>query len=197
MKHMLRTLYVLFPTYIVAFVIALFLATFDVRMGRRTPFVSLAFVHSVPVFLWSFLLYGLLGRYLGSTMGVTFSIFVAQLSSFYIAIRGILVTENAPFYMLYAEAYGIYGFRLYMRGIKPAIPHLFQVFAGKLSHVLGGIPFIEIIWRYSGIGYLTFRAITSGDLALIRASVMSVSLLTLISLILSRLCKDVRHREKS
>lgn len=195
-KHMLRTLYVLLPTYIVAFVIALFLATVDVRAGRKVPFISLAFVHSVPVFLWSFLLYGLLGRYLGSTVGVIFSIFIAQVSSFYIAIRGILITENAPFYMLYAEAYGIYGVRLYMRGIKPAIPHLFQIFAGKLSHVLGGIPFVEVIWRYSGIGYLTFHAITSGDLALIRGSVMSVSLLTLISVILTRLYKDVRHSEK-
>ena len=122
MKHMLRTSYVLLPTYIVSFFIALFLATIDVRMGRKVPFISLAFVHSVPVFLWSFLLYGLLGRYLGSTMGVIFSIFIAQLSSFYMAIRGILLTENSPLYMLYAEAYGIYGLRLYMRCIKPAIP---------------------------------------------------------------------------
>ena len=178
-KHMLHTLYMLLPTYIVSFVIALFLATIDVRMGRKVPFISLAFVHSVPVFLWSFLLYGLLGRYLGSTMGVIFSIFIAQLSSFYIAIRGILVTENAPFYMLYAEAYD-----------------LFQVFAGKLSHLLGRVPFIEVIWRYSGIGYLTFHSIMSGALALIRGSVMAVSLFTLVSVILTRLYRDVRRVEK-
>ncbi len=192
-KHILATLVVLVPTYVIAFLVGIAVALIDVRMGRKVPFVSLAFLHSVPVFLWAFLLYGLLSRYLSPLWGVALSLFISEMSSFYLAIRSVLITENAYRYMLYAEAYGIGGLRLYMRGLKPSLPHILQVFASKFPHVLGGVPFVEIVWTYPGIGYLTFRAIVSGDLALIRGAVMAVSVISLVAVMLSRTYKDVRH----
>lgn len=194
-RHIVATLYVLIPTYVIAFILGVVLAIIDIRMVRKVPFISLALLHSVPVFIWAFLLYAFFSRYVSPLWGVAISLFISELSSFYLAIRGVLTTENAYKYMLYAEAYGIGGLRLYRRGLKPALPHILQVFASKLPHVLGGVPFVEIIWAYAGIGYLTFRAIVSGDLALIRGCVMAVSLFSLIAVMLSRTYRDVRHHE--
>ena len=181
-----RTLAVMLAAYLLAFAAGLWLALDDMLVGLSAPRRLLTLMHSIPPYVWAFVMYAVFG-FLPSWLGAFITALVIFLPSHYLALRGALLAADAPRHMLYAQAYGIWGLRLRFRGLMPAVGSVFAVLGGRLPHAISGMPFVEIAWRYPGVGSLMLRVIVSGDTHLMKVLVSVIVALSLMVVILSRL----------
>ncbi len=181
-----RTLVVMLAAYLLAFAGGLWLALEDMLEGLQAPRRLPTLMHSIPPYVWAFVMYAALG-FLPPWLGAFITALVIFFPSHYLALRGALLGADAPRHMLYAQAYGIWGLRLRLRGLMPAIGSVFAVLGGRLPHAIAGMPFVEIAWRYPGVGSLMLRAIVSGDTMLMKVLVSVIVALSLVVVILSRL----------
>jgi peptide/nickel transport system permease protein len=115
------------------------------------------------------------------------SIIIASVAFWGLGMRGMMVTIQGEDYMTLAEAKGLSKARVFFSyGVRNAfLPQATQL-ALALGHVVSGAVLVEVIFRYPGIGYTLYRAITGKDYFVTQG----ILLLLIISIAASMLIMD-------
>jgi peptide/nickel transport system permease protein len=115
------------------------------------------------------------------------SIIIASVAFWGLGMRGMMVTIQGEDYMTLAEAKGLSKARVFFSyGMRNAfLPQATQL-ALALGHVVSGAVLVEVIFRYPGIGYTLYRAITGKDYFVTQG----ILLLLIVSIALSMLIMD-------
>ena len=115
------------------------------------------------------------------------SIIVASVAFWGLGMRGMMVSIQGEDYMTLAEAKGLSKARVFFSyGMRNAfLPQATQL-ALALGHVVSGAVLVEVIFRYPGIGYTLYRAITGKDYFVTQG----ILLLLIVSIALSMLIMD-------
>jgi peptide/nickel transport system permease protein len=115
------------------------------------------------------------------------SIVIASVAFWGLGMRGMMVTIQGEDYMTLAEAKGLSKARVFFSyGVRNAfLPQATQL-ALALGHVVSGAVLVEVIFRYPGIGYTLYRAITGKDFFVTQG----ILLLLIISIAASMLIMD-------
>ncbi len=93
-----------------------------------------------------------------------FSIILASVGFWAIAMRGMMVTVTGEDYMILAEAKGLKGPRVFLwYAMRNALLPQTTSLALSLGNVLSGALLVEIIFNFPGMGTLLYKAITAFD----------------------------------
>ena len=127
------------------------------------------------------------------------SIIIASVAFWGLGMRGMMVTVQGEDFMTLAEAKGLSKTRIFFRyamrnAFLPQATHL----ALALGHVVSGAVLVEVIFRYPGIGYSLYTAITGKDYFVMQGILMllivSIALaMTLMDFIYPLLDPRVRY----
>jgi peptide/nickel transport system permease protein len=115
------------------------------------------------------------------------SIVIASVAFWGLGMRGMMITVQGEDFMTLAEAKGLgkarvffwYGMR---NAFLPQATHL----AMALGHIVSGAVLVEVIFRYPGLGYTLFEAITGKDFFVMQGIV----LLLILSIALTLMVMD-------
>ena len=96
------------------------------------------------------------------------SIILSAMGFWAIAMRALMVTVASEDYILLAEMRGLRPRRIFLQyGLRNALLPQITALGLSLGYVISGVMLVEWIFRYPGIGFLLFGAITSYDYFLI------------------------------
>ncbi|HJH31906.1 MAG TPA: ABC transporter permease [Methanosarcinaceae archaeon] len=121
---------------------------------------------------------------------------LSQVPGDYLLVRNsMLLTIREPF-ILTARAKGIKERRIkYFHAARNAFLPFFTRIGIRLTYVLTGVLFIETIFAYPGLGFLTYEAISNRDLPLIQGIlVVSVLLVLMVNIIIDLFYKKIDPR---
>jgi len=111
-------------------------------------------------------------------------------SGWAITMKNMTISVLGEDYVLAAEARGLKGRRVTMAYVgRNAILPLFTSFAISLGYAFGGALFIEQLFAYPGIGFLTWAGLTQHDYPIIQACF----LITTISVIVANFVADAAY----
>lgn len=113
------------------------------------------------------------------------SIILAQMGTWAIGMRGMMVMTEGEDYMTYAEARGIGARTIFMRyGVRNAILPQVTSLALSLGTIVSQAVLVEVVFGYPGIGTLLYRSVIGVDYFLIYGVVMlvvfAIALVTLV-----------------
>jgi len=92
------------------------------------------------------------------------SIVLASLGFWAVAMRGMVVSVSGEDYMVLAEAKGLKPSRIFLRyAVRNAILPQTTTLALSLGSILSGALLVEIVFGYSGMGTLLYRAVSAFD----------------------------------
>jgi peptide/nickel transport system permease protein len=92
------------------------------------------------------------------------SIVLAAIGFWALGMRGMMVTTQGEDFMLFADAKGLRGWRIFLNyGMRTAILPQVTSLALVLGHIVSGALLVEIIFQYPGVGTLLFKAISGFD----------------------------------
>ena len=115
------------------------------------------------------------------------SIVLASIAFWALGMRGMMVTIQGEDFMTLAEAKGLSKSRIFFRyGMRNAFLPQATHLALALGHVVSGAVLVEVIFRYPGIGYSLYEAITGKDYFVIQG----ILLLLILSIALAMLIMD-------
>jgi peptide/nickel transport system permease protein len=115
------------------------------------------------------------------------SIVIASVAFWALGMRGMMVTIQGEDFMTLAEAKGLGKARIFFwygmrNAFLPQATHL----AMALGHVVSGAVLVEVIFRYPGLGYALFEAITGKDYFVMQG----ILLLLVLSIALTLMIMD-------
>jgi peptide/nickel transport system permease protein len=115
------------------------------------------------------------------------SIIIASVAFWGLGMRGMMVTVQGEDFMTLAEAKGLSKTRIFFRyAMRNAfLPQATQL-ALALGHVVSGAVLVEVIFRYPGIGYSLYTAITGKDYFVMQG----ILLLLIVSIALAMTIMD-------
>jgi len=113
------------------------------------------------------------------------SIILAQMGTWAIGMRGMMVMTEGEDYMTYAEARGIGSRTIFMRyAVRNAILPQVTSLALSLGTIVSQAVLVEVVFGYPGIGTLLYRSVIGVDYFLIYGVVMlvvfAIALMTLV-----------------
>jgi peptide/nickel transport system permease protein len=92
------------------------------------------------------------------------SIILAAIGFWALGMRGMMVTTQGEDFMLFADAKGLKGWRIFLNyGMRTAILPQVTSLALVLGHIVSGALLVEIIFQYPGVGTLLYKAISGFD----------------------------------
>jgi len=116
-------------------------------------------------------------------------------------MRNMMVTTLSEDYVVMAEAKGLRPRRImYNYAARNAILPSLASFAMSLGFVVSGAILTEIVFSYTGIGYVLFLAVSNNDYPLMEGIFLVITLAVLIANLLADVCYlivDPRTREDS
>jgi peptide/nickel transport system permease protein len=105
------------------------------------------------------------------------SIVLAQIGTWAISMRGMLVSVLGEDYITLAEAKGLGQRRIFLwYAVRNALLPQLTKLALTLSHIVSGAILVEVIFSYPGIGYRLYQAIQSKDFFVIQGIVLVLSI---------------------
>jgi peptide/nickel transport system permease protein len=115
------------------------------------------------------------------------SIVIASIAFWGLGMRGMMVTIQGEDFMTLAEAKGLSKARVFFwygmrNAFLPQATHL----AMALGHVVSGAVLVEVIFRYPGLGFVLFEAITGKDFFVMQG----ILLLLVLSIALTLMIMD-------
>jgi peptide/nickel transport system permease protein len=115
------------------------------------------------------------------------SIIIASVAFWGLGMRGMMVSVQGEDFMTLAEAKGLSKTRIFFRyAMRNAfLPQATQL-ALALGHVVSGAVLVEVIFRYPGIGYALYEAISGKDYFVVQG----ILLLLIISIALAMTAMD-------
>jgi peptide/nickel transport system permease protein len=129
------------------------------------------------------------------------SIILASLGFWALGMRAMMVNTAGEDYMLFAEAKGLKGNRIFLRyAMRNALLPQTTTLALSLGTILSGALLVEVVFNYAGMGSVLFRAISAFDYFTIYGVVffiiVGVALATLIlDLVYPILDPRIRYRK--
>lgn len=115
------------------------------------------------------------------------SIIIASVAFWGLGMRGMMVTVQGEDYMTLAEAKGLSKSRIFFRyGMRNALLPQATGLALALGHVVSGAVLVEVIFRYPGIGYSLYEAISGKDFFVVQG----ILLLLIVSIALAMTAMD-------
>mgnify|MGYP000050091603 CR=1 FL=1 len=115
------------------------------------------------------------------------SIVLASIAFWALGMRGMMVTIQGEDFMTLAQAKGLSKPRVFFRyGMRNAFLPQATHLALALGHVVSGAVLVEVIFRYPGIGYSLYEAITGKDYFVIQG----ILLLLILSIAFAMLIMD-------
>jgi peptide/nickel transport system permease protein len=115
------------------------------------------------------------------------SIVIASVAFWALGMRGMMVTVQGEDYMTLAEAKGLSRTRLFFRyGMRNAFLPQATHLAMAMGHVVSGAVLVEVIFRYPGIGYALYEAISGKDFFVMQG----ILLLLILSIALTLMIMD-------
>jgi peptide/nickel transport system permease protein len=160
-RHILPTMLIFgaIPAFIVGLVLFYFLAF----RWKLLPLAGGYSVGTVPNMSISFALDVIRHSILPAV-----TVIVTSAGGWAIGMRGMMVTVQGEDYMLFGEAKGLKGWRLFYKyGIRNAILPQMTGLALAISYIVSGSVLVELVCRYPGIGTILQRAIAQLDYGVI------------------------------
>ena len=115
------------------------------------------------------------------------SIVLSGMGFWALAMRGIMVTVASEDYVALAEMRGLRPQRIFLQyGLRNALLPQITALGLSLGYIISGVMLVEWIFRYPGIGFLLFGAITAYDYFLI----YGVVFILIVGIALSTLLLD-------
>ncbi|MCB0125768.1 MAG: ABC transporter permease [Caldilineaceae bacterium] len=112
---------------------------------------------------------------------------IASVAFWALGMRGMMVTVQGEDYMTLAEAKGLSRTRLFFRyGMRNAFLPQATHLAMAMGHVVSGAVLVEVIFRYPGIGYALYEAISGKDFFVMQG----ILLLLILSIALTLMIMD-------
>ena len=137
-------------------------------------------------------LIGRIGDFLDHLTLPLLSFFVVNVGSFGYVIRSLVVSTMSEDFVLTAKARGISDQRILfshvLRTVSPSIAT--QSLIAVASSFAGGLT-TEVVFRWPGLGLLTYNAILSNDLPIIIASTFVLTIILLLGLYIGEMMYGV------
>jgi peptide/nickel transport system permease protein len=107
----------------------------------------------------------------------------------YIVMRGSVLQEKEKWYVLYARAKGISGYRLLFRHIfKNAALPMVTLIALDFGFLFSGALLVEIVFSMNGMGTLIYDAVLSRDYPLLQGIFLVITLMVVFANLAAELC---------
>ena len=85
-------------------------------------------------------------------------------------------------YILTARAKGVRSTSVILRhALRNALAPVITVRGLQLGYIFGGIIVIEMVFNYSGMGFLTYQAMLNRDIPLIQASIFVIAAVFMVT----------------
>jgi peptide/nickel transport system permease protein len=113
------------------------------------------------------------------------SIVIASIAFWGLGMRGMMVTIQGEDFMTLAEAKGLGQSRIFFwYGMRNAFLPQATTLALAMGHVVSGAVLVEVIFRYPGLGYVLFEAITGKDFFVMQGILLLLVLSIAVTLML-------------
>jgi len=111
------------------------------------------------------------------------SIVIASVAFWGLGMRGMMISIQGEDFMTLAEAKGLSKSRIFFAyGMRNAFLPQATHLAMALGHVVSGAVLVEVIFRYPGVGYALFEAITGKDYFVIQGILLLLILSIAVTL---------------
>jgi peptide/nickel transport system permease protein len=121
----------------------------------------------------------------GHALLPAFSIVIASIGFWALAMRSMMVTIEGEDYVLFAEAKGLKGWRLFWTyGVRNALLPQVTTLALALGKVVTGAVLVEMVFGYPGLGNLLFESVKLNDYFTIYGCVIVLVLTVAVTMLL-------------
>lgn len=161
----------------------LVLFVFSVHLG----IAPLSGVHSwylTPSLTWTFMV-----DYLHHYMLPFFTLVIIGIGGWAIGMRSMMIYELGSDYINFADTLGLPDRKLQAYAFRSAMLPQITGLAVRFGLLLGGSIILELVFGYRGMGYITFRALTTLDYPLIQG----VFIILISTVILANLAVDIAY----
>lgn len=167
------------PAYLIALILIYFIS-FRLKL---LPLAGGYELGSMPNLSWAFTV-----DVLRHSTLPALAIVITSLGGWIIGMRGMMVTVQGEDYMVFAEAKGLKGGRMFNRyGVRNAILPQVTGLALSFSTLVSGSVLVELVFQYPGVGTLLQRSINQLDYFMI----YGINLIIIVSIAIAMFVMDM------